>query len=109
VPNPPGGSVALAGENGAGTTVVMEEIGAASPTSVTLLVLFPPPSELWPPIDGHREASLEREGKNLWRLRTPFYGAAARLRFHAAKTQSGPPARSHVTQSNIANPRTLRH
>jgi hypothetical protein len=22
-------------------------------------------------------------------LRTPFYGAAARLRFHAAKTQSG--------------------
>jgi RNA polymerase sigma factor (sigma-70 family) len=46
-----GGSVALAGEAGAGTTVVMEEIvrriaGGGHP--VTLLVLRPPPSELWP-------------------------------------------------------------
>jgi F-type H+-transporting ATPase subunit beta len=47
-----GGSVALAAENGAGTTVVMEEIvrrinKCGGP--VTLLVLYPPPSELWPP------------------------------------------------------------
>ena len=47
-----GGSVALAGENGAGTTVVMEEIVRRISTSdrpVTLFVLFPPPSDLWPP------------------------------------------------------------
>jgi len=47
-----GGSVALAGEPGAGTTVVMEEIvrrisNCGRP--VTLLVLYPPPSEIWPP------------------------------------------------------------
>jgi len=34
---------------------------------------------LW--IDGCREASLAREGKQLRRLRMPFYGVAARLRF----------------------------
>ncbi|HWE20263.1 MAG TPA: sigma-70 family RNA polymerase sigma factor [Hyphomicrobiaceae bacterium] len=47
-----GGSVALAGENGAGTTVVMEEIVrriSKGGHPVTLFVLFPPPSELWPP------------------------------------------------------------
>jgi RNA polymerase sigma factor (sigma-70 family) len=47
-----GGSVALAGENGAGTTVVMEEIVrriAGSGHPVTLLVLVPPPSDFWPP------------------------------------------------------------
>jgi RNA polymerase sigma factor (sigma-70 family) len=46
-----GGSVAIAGEYGTGITVVMEEIvrrisGNAHP--VTLFVLIPPPSELWP-------------------------------------------------------------
>ena len=47
-----GGSVAIAGENGAGTTVVMEEIVrriSNSPHPVTLFVLIPPPSEIWPP------------------------------------------------------------
>jgi RNA polymerase sigma factor (sigma-70 family) len=47
-----GGSVALAGENGAGTTVVMEEIVrriAGSGHPVTLLILVPPPSDFWPP------------------------------------------------------------
>jgi RNA polymerase sigma factor (sigma-70 family) len=47
-----GGSVALAGETGSGTTVVMEEIVrriSKSGHPVTLFVLFPPPSELWPP------------------------------------------------------------
>jgi RNA polymerase sigma factor (sigma-70 family) len=47
-----GGSVALAGEPGAGTTVVMEEIVRRISNSghpVTLLVLYPPPSEIWPP------------------------------------------------------------
>ena len=47
-----GGSVALAGENGAGTTVVMEEIVrriAGSGHPVTLLILIPPPSDFWPP------------------------------------------------------------
>src|SRR5262249_6361907 len=39
-------------------------------------------------IGGCQEASLAREGKNIWRLRTLFYGAAARLRSHTAKTQS---------------------
>jgi F0F1-type ATP synthase beta subunit len=47
-----GGSVAIAGENGAGTTVVMEEIVrriSKSSHPVTLFVLIPPPSEIWPP------------------------------------------------------------
>ena len=47
-----GGSVAIAGEYGTGNTVVMEEIvrrisGKLDP--VTMFVLTPPPSELWPP------------------------------------------------------------
>jgi F0F1-type ATP synthase beta subunit len=47
-----GGSVVLAGENGAGMTVVMEEIVRRIGNSghpVTLFLLFPRPSELWPP------------------------------------------------------------
>jgi RNA polymerase sigma factor (sigma-70 family) len=47
-----GGSVAIAGENGAGTTVVMEEIVrriSKHSHPVTLFVLIPPPSEIWPP------------------------------------------------------------
>jgi len=46
------GSVAIAGENGAGTTVVMEEIVrriSKGSHPVTLFVLIPPPSEIWPP------------------------------------------------------------
>ena len=35
-----------------------------------------------------QEASLAREGKNTCRLRTLFYGAAARLGFRATKTHS---------------------
>jgi F0F1-type ATP synthase beta subunit len=47
-----GGSVAIAGEYGAGITVVMEEIvrrisGSGHP--VTLVVPYPPPSHIWPP------------------------------------------------------------
>src|SRR5215813_8450595 len=38
---------------------------------------------------GHRDVSLAREGKNIWRLRTPFYCAAARERFRMAKTRTG--------------------
>jgi len=41
-------------------------------------------------IDGRREPSLAREGKNTWLLRTPFYGAEARLHFHAVKTRCRP-------------------
>jgi F0F1-type ATP synthase beta subunit len=47
-----GGSVAIAGELRAGTTVVMEEmvrrlsVGSAP---VTIFVMMPPPSEQWPP------------------------------------------------------------
>ena len=47
-----GGSVAIASENGAGGTVVMEEIVRRignSPHPVTMFMLIPPPSELWPP------------------------------------------------------------
>ena len=47
-----GGSVAIAGEYGAGNTVVMEEIVrriSKSSHPVTLFVLIPPPSEIWPP------------------------------------------------------------
>jgi hypothetical protein len=36
-----------------------------------------------------QEASLAREGKNTCRLRTLFYGAAARLGFRTTKTQTG--------------------
>jgi len=61
-----GGSVAIAGENGAGTTVVMEEIVrriSKSSHPVTLFVLIPPPSEIWPPsLDENR--SLAEELKN---------------------------------------------
>lgn len=34
--------------------------------------------------------SLAREGKNIWRLRTPFYCAAAARVFRTAKTQRCP-------------------
>src|SRR5712671_988573 len=47
-----GGSVAIAGEYGAGTTVVMEEIVrriSKSSHPVTLFVRIPPPSDIWPP------------------------------------------------------------
>jgi RNA polymerase sigma factor (sigma-70 family) len=47
-----GGSVAIAGEFGTGNTVVMEEIVrriSASTHPVTMFVLIPPPSEVWPP------------------------------------------------------------
>ena len=47
-----GGSVAIASENRAGGTVVMEEIVrriGTSPHPVTMFMLIPPPSELWPP------------------------------------------------------------
>jgi len=61
-----GGSVAIAGEYGTGNTVVMEEIvrrisGSSHP--VTLFVLIPPPSEIWPPsLDENR--SFAEELKN---------------------------------------------
>jgi F-type H+-transporting ATPase subunit beta len=47
-----GGSVAIAGEYGTGNPVVMEEIVrriSKSPHPVTLFVLIPSPSEIWPP------------------------------------------------------------
>ena len=47
-----GGSVAIAGEYGTGNTVVMEEIVrriSRSSHRITLFVLIPPPSEIWPP------------------------------------------------------------
>jgi F0F1-type ATP synthase beta subunit len=47
-----GGSIAIAGEFGTGNTVVMEEIVrriSASAHPVTMFVLIPPPSEVWPP------------------------------------------------------------
>jgi F0F1-type ATP synthase beta subunit len=47
-----GGSVAIAGEYGTGNTVVMEEIVrriSRSVYPVTMFVLIPPPSEVWPP------------------------------------------------------------
>jgi len=47
-----GGSVAIAGEYGTGNTVVMEEIVrriSKSSHPVSLFVLIPPPSEIWPP------------------------------------------------------------
>ena len=45
---------------------------------------------------GHRDVSLAREGKNIWRLRTPFYCAAARERFRTAKTLSRLVVRWHL-------------
>jgi hypothetical protein len=47
-----GGTVAIATEYGAGMTVVLEEIVrriSKGPHPVTMLALFPPPSEIWPP------------------------------------------------------------
>jgi RNA polymerase sigma factor (sigma-70 family) len=47
-----GGSVAIAGEYGTGITVNMEEIVrriSKSVHPVTLFVLYPPPSDIWPP------------------------------------------------------------
>ena len=47
-----GGSVAIAGEYGSGNTVVMEEIVrriGKGERPVTMFMLFPPPSEIWPP------------------------------------------------------------
>ena len=61
-----GGSVAIAGEYGTGNTVVMEEIVRRISNSshpVTLFVLIPPPSEIWPPsLDENR--SFAEELKN---------------------------------------------
>jgi RNA polymerase sigma factor (sigma-70 family) len=58
-----GGSVAIAGEYGTGTTVVMEEIVrriSKSSHPVTLFVLIPPPSEIWPPsLDENRSFAEE--------------------------------------------------
>ena len=59
-----GGSVAIASENGAGGTVVMEEVVrriARSPNPVTMFMLISPPSELWPP-------SLEPSLRTMMRL-----------------------------------------
>ena len=47
-----GGTVAIAGEYGAGITVVLEEIVrriSSSGHPVTLIVPYPPPSAVWPP------------------------------------------------------------
>jgi RNA polymerase sigma factor (sigma-70 family) len=63
-----GGSVAIAGEYGTGITVVMEEVvrrisGSRHP--VTLFVLYPPPSDIWPPsLDENFSLAdaLEKEG-----------------------------------------------
>ncbi len=63
-----GGSVAIAGEYGTGITVVMEEIVrriSKSSHPVTLFVLIPPPSEIWPPsLDENRSFAdeLKSEG-----------------------------------------------
>src|SRR4051794_10528260 len=63
-----GGSVAIAGEYGTGNTVVMEEIVrriGKSSHPVTLFVLIPPPSEIWPPsLDENRSFAdeLKSEG-----------------------------------------------
>ena len=58
-----GGSVAIAGEYGTGNTVVMEEIVrriSKSSHPVTLFVLIPPPSEIWPPsLDENRSFAEE--------------------------------------------------
>jgi RNA polymerase sigma factor (sigma-70 family) len=63
-----GGSVAIAGEYGTGITVNMEEIVrriSKGPHPVTLFVLFPPPSDIWPPsLDEKRSIAdeLKAEG-----------------------------------------------
>src|SRR6266566_4176371 len=63
-----GGSVAIAGEYGTGITVVMEEIVrriSKSAHPVTMFVLMPPPSEIWPPsLDESRSFAeeLKQEG-----------------------------------------------
>jgi F0F1-type ATP synthase beta subunit len=63
-----GGSVAIAGEYGTGITVVMEEIVrriSRSVHPVTMFVLMPPPSEIWPPsLDESRSFAeeLKQEG-----------------------------------------------
>lgn len=63
-----GGSVAIAGEYGSGNTVVMEEIVRRignGDRPVTMFMLFPPPSEIWPPsLDENRSiaAELKAEG-----------------------------------------------
>jgi RNA polymerase sigma factor (sigma-70 family) len=63
-----GGSVAIAGEYGSGNTVVMEEIVrriSKGDRPVTMFMLFPPPSEIWPPsLDENRSiaAELKAEG-----------------------------------------------
>jgi RNA polymerase sigma factor (sigma-70 family) len=58
-----GGSVAIAGEYGTGNTVVMEEIVrriSKSSHPVTLFILIPPPSEIWPPsLDENRSFAEE--------------------------------------------------
>jgi hypothetical protein len=58
-----GGSVAIAGEYGTGNTVVMEEIVrriSKSGHPVTLFVLIPPPSDIWPPsLDENRSFAEE--------------------------------------------------
>jgi RNA polymerase sigma factor (sigma-70 family) len=63
-----GGSVAIASENGAGGTVVMEEIVRRIGNGrhpVTMFMLIPPPSELWPPAldpDWSFSDALKEEG-----------------------------------------------
>jgi RNA polymerase sigma factor (sigma-70 family) len=63
-----GGSVAIASENGAGGTVVMEEIVrriSKSRHPVTMFMLIAPPSELWPPAlepDYSFSDALRKEG-----------------------------------------------
>ena len=58
-----GGSVAIAGEYGSGNTVVMEEIVrriGKGDRPVTMFMLFPPPSEIWPPsLDENRSIAEE--------------------------------------------------
>jgi hypothetical protein len=58
-----GGSIAIAGEYGTGTMVVMEEVVrriSKSSHPVTLFVLMPPPSEIWPPsLDENRSFAEE--------------------------------------------------
>ena len=58
-----GGSVAIAGEYGSGNTVVMEEIVrriGKGDRPVTMFMLFPPPSEIWPPsLDKNRSIAEE--------------------------------------------------
>jgi hypothetical protein len=63
-----GGSLALAGEYGAGTTVVMEELVrrmSGGPDPVSMFVLLAPPSSEWPPTlepDYSLADALKQEG-----------------------------------------------